>query len=741
MTELRLENPFITLTLDAASGAVTGIVNRATGTSCRAPGAGTLPFAVDAWSANGSRFIRDPREEQNGGFSFYEPKDDNPPGDLRVLREPVAPPAVCVEAIDGGQRAECAYVLDGGIRLTYTITLTDDSPVSEWQVRVENPGAPAAVDDLRVYRVAFPLLEGLCIGPRPADNFLARPYGQGELIPNPAAHDYVCPNGGPLKRHLPTYVLTYIGWASMPWLDLYGPGAGLYLASYDPTFEQVDLESWPDPARGTVTLDLRTMAYLEPGQQWTSQAFAVGVHQGDWHWAADTYRAWADAHLQPYEGPKWIREECDGWLGTGGPMPFEGYVNMLDDARWLGLNYLQIWSEMIEPETADGTRKSYYCFLLPDPKRGGEAALAAAVQAVRAAGGHIGFYYNIWTWDAEIGAALAPYRDAIPADVEIPEWWPTSRRWASVFPDGSRKAGNYVNEYAGLCPAAEAYQDYVISWVVDRYVKRYGVDTWYFDSMPVTMFGAARVCFSDEHGPAQPHGVGRGCLQMLRRVYEAAKPTELAITSETVSDAQMQFNSHALGVEMVNGLMVHPKPEIYSYTFPEHPIFSGTCNGAGSGLHYYYPELTAPRREDAMNRVFLMGYRFDILLREVDRDDPFHQYLRHLIALRQRVKDVVYLGEFRDDLGLGALPARTDAKLFRDRARATLVATLVDRREQRAPITLAIDLAVHGIAPPTHAVLYQLDGSETPLAIAMNHTVLTLTLPPLRGEAAAVRAW
>ena len=55
-----------------------------------------------------------------------------------------------------------------------------------------------------------------------------------------------------------------------------------------------------------------------------------------------------------------------------------------------------------------------------------------------------------------------------------------------------------------MCPAAKGYQDYVLSWVLDRYIKRYGVDTWYFDSMPVTMFAASRICFSSEHGPRQP---------------------------------------------------------------------------------------------------------------------------------------------------------------------------------------------------------------------------------------------
>ena len=45
--------------------------------------------------------------------------------------------------------------------------------------------------------------------------------------PDPAADEFQRPG-----RRVPTNVLTYIGWASMPWQDLYDPhGGGLYLAT------------------------------------------------------------------------------------------------------------------------------------------------------------------------------------------------------------------------------------------------------------------------------------------------------------------------------------------------------------------------------------------------------------------------------------------------------------------------------------------------------------------------------
>jgi len=735
-----LQNEFLSISVDAQTGAIVDIANRKSQVGYMArTSVAKPPFIVNAYSANQSIFIHDEFEKQSGGFSLYDPGAPAVKGELSSLREPIpGSTEVTVETTSALRRVWCRYLLPGGIAVRYSIALRPGSPLTEWHIFVENHGGETPASDQRVYRVAFPVLDGLRIGAEHKNNFLARPFAQGELIPDPAGYEYKRPTA----RATPTNVLTYIGWASMPWQDLYSKqGGGLYMASYDPSFEQVDLETWPDRPSGTVTLDMRTLAFLEPGQSWTSQQFVVGIHEDDWHWAADRYREWAHAHHRPFTGPDWVRNDCDGWLGTGGPTKsYRDYLALYDDARWLGLDYLQIWSEMLENVGPGKSRKPYYCFLWPDPERGGEAELTRVVRTIRNAGGHVGFYHNIWTWDSELKQSLEQWRDELPADVHVPPWWGEARGWASVFPDGSREAGNFTQGYSGMCPAAKGYQDYVLSWVLDRYIRRYGVDAWYFDSMPVTMFAASRICFSSEHGPRQPHGVGRGMLELLGRLREGSQPlVNLAVTTETVSDALMQFNSHALGIELVAGITCYPRPEIYTYTFPEHAIFSGTCNGAGSGLKYYYPDLEKPRREDTMNRVFLMGYRFDILAYPVNRQDPFIQYLRQLIALRQRIKGQLYASDFRDEIGLGPIPDKVYAKVFRHRQAKSLTVTLVDRRAAATkPFELAIDLSMHDVASANKAVLYELGGAARPLATKRRDRKITLEIPPLVGEVAAV---
>jgi len=740
-----VENEFLKLVFDER-GAVVGVYNKKTDTSYLRTGAGgseapSAPFIVDAYPAAGPFYIDDPQEKQSGGFPVNPPdvlKERS--GDLLHLRaDPQDPPRIRIAREGRAHRIECRYELDGGVRLSYTVSLPEGSPLSEWKVRVENRAAADPAARLRVYRVAFPVLDRLCIGDDPAANWLARPYAQGELIPSAATYSF-------RSRRRPLNVLTYPGWASMSWMDLYAPhpgtdfgASGLYFASYDPTFRQIDLEAIPDADRKSLTLDVRTYAYLEPGQSWESQRFVVGVHTGDWHWGADRYRSDSAEWLRRQDIPEWINN-CDGWFGSGSPnYRFSDLPEMLKQARWLGLNYLQCWSEMVENVGPNKSRKPYYCFFLPDPERGGEEGIAAGVKKVREMGGHMGFYANLWTFDATLPEGLEQWKDQIPDDVRIPDWEREFKKYASVFPDGHVIVGDYVHGYSGMCPAAEGWQDYLKFWIVDKYVKQYGVDAWYMDSCPVTMFGASRICFSRDHGPEAPHGVGRGILELLKKLREgAAETTNLAISSETVCDALMVYQSHALGIELVGRQTKYPCPDIYTYTFPHHPIFSGSCN-SWKGVAQYYDDMTEPKHQDAMDRVFLMGYRFDVLGYPLDKRSDYVQHLRRLIALRKRIKGDLYESSFKHTIGLGDLPKGVDARLFRQDEGESLTIAFLDRRKDRAALSLDVDCGKLDVDGLSRATLYTLDGHEVVVPLqARGEGCIRLDVPKREGVAAAI---
>jgi hypothetical protein len=368
--------------------------------------------------------------------------------------------------------------------------------------------------------------------------------------------------------------------------------------------------------------------------------------------------------------------------------------------------------------------------------------MAEGCRKVRQLGGHVGFYSNFWTWDADAGRCLAQWKGQIPADVKIP-YWEEFRKYMSVFPDGHMEAGDYYDGYAGSCPCAAGWRDYLKFWIAEKYVKQYGVDAWYIDSFPVTMFGAARVCFSPYHAGGRPHGVGPGLVEFVRSLREATDPTvKLAITSESVGDAFMQYNSHALGLELIDGLTEYQSPQVYTYTFPHHVIFSGSCNGAGSGLKYYYKELQGGKatRPQTWDRVFLMGYRFDILGYKLDKANPDMLYLRDLIALRQKIKADLYRSSFRDEQGLSPPPEGVYAKVFRHDEGKSVTVTLVDRRGKKDAMAVGVDPAALGFAGGmTKATLYTLGGEPSNLMVAAAADgKLTVEVPPRTTAPAAI---
>jgi len=749
-----LENEFLRLGFDE-QGRVREIYNKPTGTHYVHPdplSSTTFgkdepapPFTVYAYPADGPFHFKDYEEEQFAGFSTALPElVDEKPGDLIRLRgQTESNPTVETAEAQDNQSITFSYLLQGGITLAYTVRLPEESCLSEWTVQVENEPSDDRSGKLRVYRVAFPVLDRLCIGTNPMRNYLARPFVQGELIPNPSRYTFRAGRGWP------TYALTYPGWASMPWLDLYKDdkkkgqrASGLYLASYDPSFTQIDLVSLPDHSRRTLTMEIRTLAYLEPGQHWSSQRFQVGVHEDDWHWAADRYREDSQGWLKECRPPAWLKD-CDGWFGSGGPnYHFSDLPEMFDTAQWLGLDYLQLWGQMVQ--LRDEGKAGYYCFYLPDPDRGGEQELTKAVRQVRDAGGHVGFYVNTFTFDAELPAPIEKWRAEVSPDVSMPDWQGEYRKYASVFSDGHVIEGKFMQGadpaamYAGMCPEADGWREYFRKWIVDKYVAQYGADAFYMDSLPVGMLCASRICFSRDHGDGSPHGTGTACIEMVKLLRESAESeVDLALATEFPNDAIMQYQTHALGSEFA-GFADLPHPEIYTYTFPKHLLFSGSCNG-WSWVTRFYDDLSNPTHNDAMDRVFLMGYRFDAINHPLDRESDYAKHLKRLIDLRKRIKGELYNSSFRDAIGLGDLPEDVEARVFRGDTGNSATITLLDHRAEKAAFSLELDRQALGFGELKVATFFEMGGRSVELEIsATSESVLEILVPEAGGTPSAV---
>ena len=225
-----LENDYARLVFDDL-GRLTDMYNKKTQTQYINTNSYPLPiYIIDTYSAKQYIYIDDPLLKEGGGFCSADPKllfSTERSGDLyRLAIQSSNPPKVNLNVDDGKQALTFSNTLEGDIRVTFTVTLPNDSSISEWQITVNNVADIEPGHHLRVYRVLFPLLSNLCVAGKPDKNYLARPYIQGELIPNPSQYSFTRPNRPEGRIN----VLTYPGWASMPWMDLYASQYNTYFS-------------------------------------------------------------------------------------------------------------------------------------------------------------------------------------------------------------------------------------------------------------------------------------------------------------------------------------------------------------------------------------------------------------------------------------------------------------------------------------------------------------------------------
>ncbi len=714
---LTLENARLRLQFDPATGGLVGLRDKALDRDCRRTGAVRPLLALRVVDY----------DTRSRGFATQDLRELTP--SEQTLRR-------CeIETLEGARRLVVEHFFEPSILARYTVTVRDGDPLSRWSCEVHN-GAPKYVSDaLLVHQVAFPVLDDLVFGDDPARLALALPRYQGQY------------HRDPLRTLPPETVLHYAGSASMSWMDLHDDRGGLYFASHDPALPQTELVAGRDEQRTALHLGLRRWSLLWPDETWTGGECVVGLHDGDWHWGADRYREYFRAAFRRQPVPEWIAQ-ADGWLGLGGPQyRFEDLPKLYDVARWLGLDYLQMWSEMT------GSDVTYHVYLYPSPQMGGPEAVKAALADINARGGHVGFYHNYVTADPTLDQFLSQERyRVIPATEPRPFGWRDG--WmdlAMTSPRGefahTGKGAGYTDGYWVACPAAKAWQDYSVGWI-RRWAAEYGAATWYLDSVPpgYTGYGAKTpVCWHPNHGHARPLGAGPGLQQTLSRLRsELDQVRPFGLLTEAVTDYFYLWNTHALGTELA-GWGLPPLPEMFTYTFPDFAIFSGSCNSITATSRYYddlKPEDV--RHEDALRRVHLMGLRYDLLPRyghtaglwPFDPAQPFAQWLRTLIGLRQRIKTDLYASDFRDTIGLGPLPAKVEAKLFWRRDGGSLTITLLDRRAQQTPFDLTVAAEPYRLTAGPVRLERFTDTLSLTATVKDRHW--RVTIPPLNEQIAAL---
>ncbi len=543
-----------------------------------------------------------------------------------------------------------------------------------------------------VREVWFPLISGLDkISSSKIEPSLTVPFWAGSKFEDPART--LSENWIPLEGHLSwKFPVLYPGIASMSWLDFYNDKEGLYLASYDTTFQTTGLAARRRKEKGDFQIGIIKYPFAGPQESWRSKEFIISGHTGDWHAAARKYRKFADIWMEKIRRAAWIEDApgiCD--------------LFMKHQNKRIYFNYDRL--PRIQKENADrGVNLPLYIFswyknghdsgypeYAPDKDMGGEKKLRVALKDVRKKGGRSILYTQGRLIDFSTGYYKRKGHKACIKN-EDGIFYVDKYAWPIQGTISPQKI------FAIACPSTEEWPKQ-LNRQADM-VMALGADGLLFDQM-----GGDHpyLCFDKSHLHKKPAMAFAGKIKLLKDLQGRvkAKDRDFAVMVELVCDCFTQYadmvHSHNDSF-VVQGNML-PLPELYRYTFPEHIITSRDAQKKETinhsfvlGLRQEYWRMAEPfehvdrRFENDPEQLRVKDYRGKMLGAKT--------YLEKIFRLKKKYPALLISGVFRDTDGIKILNKDVEAKLFLAKDRKQKAVILWNRSEKRQEIKLEIGRTV-----------------------------------------------
>ncbi len=407
----------------------------------------------------------------------------------------------------------------------------------------------------------------------------------------------------------------YPGECAMQYMVFYNEARSYYVSAYsdgDECFDQMVRTKG-----GALRMSLDWYPFLDNGGTWETPQCSISLLRGDWHSAADLYREHMATKFRPPDLPKWMREDFHGWVqygmkggeNTGNkfsqlPHIYKQYV------QDIGLNTLHVFSWCV-----DGL-DHHFPDRKPSPYLGTSEELTAAIDAIRAMGGHIDLYTN--------GRSV---------DIDSVFYRAGGDRALVRTEDGGMVFDGVPTCMPKACPYSKIYQDAMLD-AFKLIVEKFHASGAQIDQVSCT---PPIFCFDKSHGHRSPSSNWNfGVDTMLRRIhqYVKSKDPDFFIWIEGTNERFGQFyevhQSHSESHDWTAGVSL---PEQFRYTYPDF-LCTGLCDTI-----------------DQLVQTYGQGKAFDVRINRVFRPE-IGALIKNLIKVRREESKYFLQGRFKDDAGL-----------------------------------------------------------------------------------------
>ncbi|MFA6176518.1 MAG: DUF6259 domain-containing protein, partial [Phycisphaerae bacterium] len=466
----------------------------------------------------------------------------------------------------------------------------------------------------------------------------------------------------------------------MGWLSLYNEQGAFTWQIRDKDKVGMKFQVDGDLGRGTESVR-NTRLLTIPGGEQNECNLEVGFHEGDWHRSAEIYGRWAHSWMDfSYVNTNWAKF-ADGWLA--GSHFYSSYLasrymtHLIPEMEWLGASYAQHFANHIDGSFSEST------FFLINPRYGSfEDYKKAHAESAR----H-GIYHTYYTpsrgfsdvhaTNDRIGATP---RTLVPPEIKMPPAG-FGARWGARQ-NGELLAWGWTGQTPSvmICPASKGGHDWLLEGFTRNYCELAGAPGVYSDEA----CGFVE-CTDQTHGHGKQYGLWeKGLQESYKEALDIARKRDanVALAIEGCPDQLLQYADFGLCYGGVADALLYALPEVK---------FIGTTLAVGS------PEETV--------------HSAHLLFRIWGSNNEAQLNLRQFFAHRKRIKDWMYNGKFRDDVGLTISRPGIIAKYF-ERGDSDHDGVLINIENEFAFDSATMTLVNDKVKSANFAIAYLLDEEE-----------------------------